>query len=296
MTDRSPWPLLTAIMVTLAVGIASLATSDDRVDPGGSSVRPVRALGPAYVAIGDSFTAGGRIGSLQPGGEKCLRSTRNYPSLVAQNLGYALHDVSCFGASTKDVLHGDTDVPPQVAAVNDKTSVVTVSIGGNDLGVYSTVFLRCLRESRPHGPGAPCAALFDSKLTKKAVEVGHRVGEILDEVKRRAPQARILVITYLSLMPRDLACAATPFTDRDVVWFAGVETRLAETIASAARSRDIDVLDAHRMSQEHNVCAGRKAWVNGPRPKPLDGILYHPNGVGERKLADSVADWLRAKS
>jgi lysophospholipase L1-like esterase len=293
MTDRSPWPLLTAIVVTVAVGIASFATRDERVDLGRQAVRPVRAMGPAYVAIGDSFTAGGRIGSLQSGGEECLRSTRNYPSLVAQKMGYALRDVSCFGASTKDVLEGTGDLPAQVAAVNRKTSLVTVSIGGNDLGVYSTIFLTCMRTSQPNAPGAPCQALFDRKLSSKAVQVGQRVGEILDEIKRRAPNARILLITYLSLMPHDLACAATPFTDRDVLWFAGVENELAEAVASAARQRDIDVLDAHGMSQDHNVCTGRKAWVNGPRPKPLDGILYHPNGVGERKLADSVADWLR---
>ncbi|MFL6091147.1 MAG: SGNH/GDSL hydrolase family protein [Aeromicrobium sp.] len=291
MTDRSPWPLLTAIVVTFAVGIASLATRDERsAEP---QVRKVAATGPTYVAIGDSFTAAGRIGSLQRGGEDCLRSTQNYPSLVAHHLGYALRDVSCFGASTKDALAGSDIAPPQVAAVNRKTSVVTVSIGGNDLGVYSSVFLQCIRASQPNGPGAPCEAMFDRKLTAKSAQVAQRVGAILDDVERRAPKARILVITYLSLMPNDLACSATPFTDRDVLWFAGVESRLAAAIASAAEQRDIDVLDAHRMSQDHNVCTGRKAWVNGPRPKPLDGILYHPNRVGERELASHVEAWIR---
>jgi lysophospholipase L1-like esterase len=171
--------------------------------------------------------------------------------------------------------------------------VVTVSVGGNDLGVYSTIFLTCMRESRPNGPGAPCEALFNQKLITKSIEVGQRVGEILDEVKKRAPKARILVITYLSLMPHDLACAATPFTNRDVLWFAGIENRLAGAISSAAEQRDIDVLDAHEMSQDHNVCTGHKAWVNGPRPKPRDGILFHPNGAGERAVAAAVDDYLR---
>jgi lysophospholipase L1-like esterase len=290
MFVRSPWPLLTAVVVTVAVGIASFTTREARAPE--PVVRPVQASGPAYVAIGDSFTAGGRIGALQPGGEDCLRSTRNYPSLVAKRLGYSLRDVSCFGASTKDVLEGDTGITPQVAAVNQKTSVVTVSIGGNDLGVYSTVFLTCVRASHPGGTGAPCSAQFDRKLRAKAVQVGLRVGEVLDEVRKRAPKARILVITYLSLMPTDLACAATPFSERDVLWFAGIENRLAEAITAAAKERNIDVLDAHGMSQDHHVCTGSKAWVNGPRPKPLDGILFHPNGKGERALAEAVADHL----
>src|SRR4029078_8567836 len=85
-----------------------------------AAVRPVRSSGPQYVAIGDSFTSGGRIGALQPDGADCLRSSRNYPSLVAKDLGYALRDVSCFGASTKDVLEGDTaGVPAQWAPLSD---------------------------------------------------------------------------------------------------------------------------------------------------------------------------------
>lgn len=293
MFDRSPWPLVAAILVTLTVGAVSLVTRDDR--PSAPGPITANVAGPQYVAIGDSFTAGGRIKALQQGGENCLRSTENYPSIVARELGYSLTDVSCFGASTKDVLQGDTGVKPQVDALNAETSLVTVSIGGNDLGVYSTIFLTCIRTSRPGGVGAPCQAQFDRSFRVKVDQAGRRVGEVLDEVRRRAPKARILVITYLSLMPNDLACAATPFSERDVLWFAGVETRLAGAVSAAAEQRDIEVIDMHAASLDHNVCAGAKAWVNGPRPKESDGILFHPNGAGERAIAAAVVTQLRSE-
>jgi len=296
MEQRSPWPLLAAVAITLTVGVGSLVTRDDRAVQS-SAVRPVKSTGPEYVAIGDSYTAGGRIGSLQPGGTNCLRSSRNYPSLVAAELGFALRDVSCYGASTKDVLEGDSSgIPAQVDALSKKTKQVTVSIGGNDLGIFSSMFLTCVRTSQPHTPGAPCQQQFEGKLAAKMLQVRERVGAVLDEVEKRAPQASVLVINYLRLMPQVSPCSLTPFADRDVFWFASVERRLSDAVSAAARQRHLDVVDAHKLSENHDICSGRAAWVNGPRPKNLDGLLFHPNGVGERVLAKAVVEEVRDSS
>jgi lysophospholipase L1-like esterase len=293
MMQRSPWPLLVAIAITLAVGVGSYVTRDDRAVQD-STVRPAQAHGPEYVAIGDSFTAGGRIGSFQPGGTDCLRSTRNYPSLVAAELGYALRDVSCYGASTKDVLDGDSSgIPAQVDALSTKTRQVTVSIGGNDPGIFSSMFLTCVRTSRPHSTGSPCQRQFEGKLAAKMRQVSDRVGVVLDEIRKRAPTATVLVINYLRLMPQASVCSLTPFADRDVFWFASVERRLSDAVGSAAKQRNLDVVDAHALSENHELCSGRDAWVNGPRPKNLDGLLFHPNGAGERAVAKAVVERLR---
>lgn len=293
MTQRSPWPLLVAIAITLAVGVGSYVTRDERAVES-SATRPAKASGPEYVAIGDSFTAGGRIGSFQPSGTDCLRSTHNYPSLVAADLGFALRDVSCYGASTKDVLEGDsTGIPAQVDALSDRTKHVTVSIGGNDLGIFSSMFLTCVRTSRPHSAGSPCQEQFEGKLAPKMRQVSVRVGAVLDEIKKRAPRATVLVVNYLRLMPQASVCSLTPFADRDVFWFASVERRLSEAVTSAAKQRDLDVVDAHKLSENHELCSGPDAWVNGPRPKNLDGLLFHPNGAGERAVAKAVIQRLR---
>src|SRR5919109_3079172 len=58
----------------------------------------------AYVALGDSYTAGPVIPVQldDPGG--CLRSDHNYPHLAAPETGLApFRDVSCSGATTDDM-------------------------------------------------------------------------------------------------------------------------------------------------------------------------------------------------
>ncbi|MFN8016872.1 MAG: hypothetical protein U0P45_01980 [Acidimicrobiales bacterium] len=60
----------------------------------------------AYVALGDSYTAGPLIlnQSLNPLG--CLRSDRNYPHLTAPNIkASTFTDVSCSGATTSDMFN-----------------------------------------------------------------------------------------------------------------------------------------------------------------------------------------------
>jgi lysophospholipase L1-like esterase len=285
--------LLISIGLTVAIGIGSFATRDDRVKPEPSASAPEQVSGPAYVAIGDSFTAGGAIGELQPGTGSCLRSTRNYPSLVARDLGYVLTDVSCFGATTGDVLRGDDGVAAQVAALNGKTSLVTVSIGGNDFGIYTSLMLTCMRTSKPTDRGAPCRTALASKLAGETSSIASRVGSVLDAVTKRAPKAKVLVISYSRLMPTDDTCSAIPFSQPDVAWFASIEATLSKAMTAAARNRDLPVVDMHALSRGHDVCTGSKAWVNGPRPKKLDGILFHPNGAGEKAVAAAVQAELR---
>jgi lysophospholipase L1-like esterase len=290
---RSPWPLIAAIGVTVAVGIGGLIAANGSAPADSSqSQPPVPTV--QYVAVGDSFTAGGPIGALQAGSGSCQRSSRNYPSLVAKELRYALADVSCGGATTRHVLDGSRAVPtPQVAAINDETDVVTVSVGGNDLRIVADLLLTCFRVSRPDAVGAPCRDAAGQAVVRKVSEMKQRLGSVLDEVRERAPDAHILVVTYPGLLASDKTCGSTPFATRDISWFAGVEGTVAQAMAAAAEDRDIDVADVYGLSRGHDICSGADAWVNGARPKPHDGLLYHPNAAGEQAVAKAVADRLR---
>jgi len=282
-----------AIAVTIAVGIGSVATRDDRLPQPPAATTPAHADGPAYVALGDSFTAGDGIGEPQPHSGHCLRSTSNYPSLIARQLGYALTDVSCSGATTHGVLNKTSYEPAQISALNAKTALVTVSIGGNDLGTYTSMIITCLRKSRPTAQGAPCSASLNATLTAGRATIAQRVGTVLDAIRDRAPKAKVLFITYIGLMPHKGTCAAAPFSKADVAWFAGVGDGLSVAVAKAAEQHDVHVIDMHDLGRDHHVCSGAKAWVNGPRPRDHDGILFHPNGAGEKATAQAVVDYLR---
>jgi|GEM_PF-3643317 len=63
------------------------------------------------------------------------RSTRNYPRLVADALNLDLVDVTFSGATTAHLLsERQRGVPPQIDALDGWESLVTVTIGGNDVG------------------------------------------------------------------------------------------------------------------------------------------------------------------
>src|SRR5207302_2787984 len=99
----------------------------------------------AYAALGDSYAAGPFI-PLQESPYGCLKSSNNYAHLVASQLGLALADATCSGATTDDMT-GSQGVtpgpnPPQFDSVNAATAIVTLQIGGNDIG-FSGIAKSC---------------------------------------------------------------------------------------------------------------------------------------------------------
>ena len=89
-----------------------------------------------YVALGSSMAAGSGIRPRAASAPwRSGQSARNYPHLVAERLKLDLVDVTFSGATIAHVLadhqHGE---PPQIAALNGSESLVTVTIGGNDVG------------------------------------------------------------------------------------------------------------------------------------------------------------------
>ena len=101
----------------------------------------------SYVALGDSYTSRARIPTQSSAAGGCDRSNHNYPSDVAADtaLGLSLTDVSCSGATTANILNTTEDVspgpdnPPQLNAVTSATQVVSLQVGGDDLGFTSII-------------------------------------------------------------------------------------------------------------------------------------------------------------
>ena len=94
-----------------------------------------------YVALGDSYTSGPAI-PVQVDAN-CARSSSNYPSLVtAQLRRTTLTDVSCAGATTTQMWQAQGTNPPQLDAVTKSTDLVSLQIGGNDIG-FGTIIGTC---------------------------------------------------------------------------------------------------------------------------------------------------------
>ena len=167
--------------------------------------------GERYVALGDSYAAGlGLTGTdTAANGGACGRSTSNYPHQVAAALDLVLTDVTCSGAVVSDLAGsqqaGGTAVPPQFDALTADTRLVTLTIGGNDLG-FSAIAQYCASLDGPDGPvrggdgqAADCESHYvtggdDTLATELTDTLRPALTTALATIKDRSPQAAVLVV------------------------------------------------------------------------------------------------------
>jgi lysophospholipase L1-like esterase len=247
-----------------------------------------------YVALGDSFTAGPLIPVQYGTPLGCLRSTNNYPAVVARRLGPgAFVDVSCSGADTGDMT-SPQDVtlgtnPPQFNALTADTTLVTVGIGGNDIG-YTGIVQTCAELSFTNPFGAPCKARFGSRLDQRIADTAPKVATVLEGIRQRAPQAQVLVVGYLRLLPSGRGCwPVVPLAWGDVPFLDGVERSLNDMLADEAQQHGARFVDAYAGGDGHDMCAlPTQKWVEGLIPTSPAAPI-HPNATGMRVVADRVA-------
>ena len=159
-----------------------------------------------YVALGSSMAAGPGITPHVNGAPfLAFRSARNYPHLLAEFLGLDLVDVTYAGATTADVLaEKQNGTPPQVTVLNGSESLVTVTIGDNDVGYVPLLTAAYLPHPIRSMPiiGGRLRDLRDlyarnralAKVAEALIEVGHTLRQL-------APDARIIFVDYLTLLP-----------------------------------------------------------------------------------------------
>lgn len=289
--------LLTTVLLTAPLAGASASSPGERRATATPSVEVSAApVFDEYVALGDSFSAGPLIPlqRLDPLG--CLRSTNNYPAFLATFFASDSYvDVTCSGADTQDMRNPQQtivpgpDAPPQLDALSPSTDLVTVGIGGNDYGLFGEMISECERVREQDPNGAPCKRLFtvDGIDTKKrdARLIQPRVGSVLADIKERSPDAQVVVVGYLRLLPTRGTCEDVPFAKGDYRWGDEVEQVLNAGLRRAATNHGATYINMYPESRGHDACAGRDAWVNGSKIKPLRAANFHPFFKGMRGIA-----------
>jgi lysophospholipase L1-like esterase len=115
---------------------------------------------------------------------KCRLSPDSYPNVFARDSGVDLVvNAACAGATTSDLLKH------QLIALDDRTDLVTVSIGGNDLGVAA------IAGDCAAGKAAACRNEVTSALSLLNV-LPDRLDTVYSAVAQAAPNARIVVTGY----------------------------------------------------------------------------------------------------
>lgn len=253
-----------------------------------------------YVALGSSMAAGPGIAPRVPGSPRAaMRSARNYPHLLAAHLGLEpgpqFVDVSHSGATTAHVLHdAQLGTPPQVEALDGTETLVTITIGGNDVAYVPGLFVATLPTPVRWLPvlGPRLRHTLDPTARQVALaEVGSSLRAVGRAVRRRSPQARVVFVDYLTLLP-PAGQRAFPLRER----YADLGRRTAERLegitAEAAAATGCEVLHAADASREHHAWSDDPWTVGVTLPLPGRPLAYHPNAAGMRAVADLLTTHL----
>ena len=261
---------------------------------------PGRLATADYVALGSSFASGPGIAQPAPDGlPQCWQSSANYARLLAQKLGVSLIDNTCAGATTGHMLHGGQHgLGPQVDAITADTKLVTVTIGGNDIGYLSNLGAwSCANKPEilpPELRDLACKAGRPPKAVDAALaELGGHLEEITAAVKRRSPDARVVFVDYTTVLPDQGHCPdRMPISDADLQLGRTMQARLAEVTAQSARRSGALLVRASEVTHGHDVCAA-DPWVSGwifpPTLTTWAPGAYHPTGAAMQAIAEAIA-------
>lgn len=250
-----------------------------------------------YTALGDSYVAGPLIPDQQDDPLGCLRSNRNYPNFIQGNLASTkFRDVSCSGAQTKHMFEpqnvdpGPAN-PPQLDALDRQTKIVTLGIGGNDIG-FSEIVRTCT--TALPGSGGCRAVYVDGNRDELSVRIANtapRIANVLAGIEEKAPRAEVFVVGYPTILPAvGTGCyPLVPILPEDVPYLREKVQELNRMLRTQAHAAGATYIDIATPSVGHDVCQPpTEKWVEGLVPT-APAAPVHPNEAGMRGFARAVA-------
>jgi lysophospholipase L1-like esterase len=300
MSRRSSGRALATVTTVLAATALQPLAARAEHRPAHGRRAPIR-----YVALGDSFTSGPLVSFPQRGAPLgCFRSNKNYPALVAKALQVAsFADVSCDGARTHHMAQTQTGLlggrsnPPQFGALRRDTTLVSLTIGGNDAG-FSRSF-QCAVHAFRAPSGAPCMKAFTKggvdRFRVAIRETAPKVAAVLRGIRERAPYADVYLLNYLRLLPATgPGCfPVVPLARGDVRYLRGVEDDLNRMLAVQAAAAGVAYVDVS--APGHDMCQRvDRRWVEGIPARPAAPV--HPNAAGMRAMAHFLLAAIRGRS
>ncbi|MEV7780376.1 SGNH/GDSL hydrolase family protein [Kitasatospora sp. NPDC088351] len=256
---RPPAALAAAPLLALCVAVPAHAAGGYTVD-----------TPPRYAALGDSYAAGVAAGPYEQDSGDCHRSARAYPALWAADHGATdVLAAACAGATTADV---QRDQLPKVGA---DTTVVTLTVGGNDLG-FADAAGSCLQPLTTDGR---CDKALDESERRLREELPDRLSALYDGVRAAAPAARVVVTGYPHLLRTGTTCLIG--TDARRQRFNALTDGLDELINRQAEARGFAFADVRAPFEGHGVCAGAgREWITGIVLTRL-WESFHPTSEGQ---------------
>ncbi len=245
---------------------------------------------PEYVALGSSFAAGADLGPLQDESPLlCARSKGGYPQQLARLLDLSIVDMTCGGAKTQHLIKGGHFFQgPQVRTIKKQTQLVTITVGGNDVGYSSDLSLLAARNSETLFGWGVRQFWRGPKLADQRDYAGLS-GELVSTIRliqKKAPKAIIVLASYPAILPPSGTCPRLGLSNLDAELMRDVANRFAATSRAAAEITGVRFVDMHSLGAKNHACSvlpWTYGWANaGLAP-------FHPTKRGARATANAIA-------
>lgn len=220
-----------------------------------------------YVALGDSYASG--LGAGNYSGGSCDRSSGAYPQLWANaNHPASFAFVACSGATTTDVINH------QISALSSATTLVSVTIGGNDVG-FENVMITCVL-----GSDSDCVNAINQAENQAQTQLPGNLNTLFSDISARSPGARVVVTGYPEFydLARSSGCIGLSTTKRTAL-DGGADVLDSVIQAATAGHPGFVYADVKAAFGGHEICDST-SWLHSVDWFNL-GDSYHPTASGQ---------------
>ncbi len=225
-----------------------------------------QAAGVHYVALGDSYSSGVGAGNYIGSSGSCDRSTNAYSALWAQqHHPSAYSSVACSGAKTTDVTAN------QLSALSTSTTLVSITIGGNDVG-FSSIMTDCIL-----GGTTTCVNEINAAKANATANLPGKLATVYNGIKSKAPNAHVVVLGYPDFYDLSKNCVGISQTSRAAI-DGGID--LLDSITSTAAAKAGFTYGEVRGSfAGHEICDSNR-WLHSVDFWDITES-YHPTAAGQ---------------
>jgi lysophospholipase L1-like esterase len=247
----------------LAIGVVAI-TPALAVAITGTGTPAKAASSVNYVALGDSYSSG--VGAGNESGS-CDQSPNAYgPLWAAANDPASFTFEACSGGTTSSVISS------QLSALKPSTTLVSITIGGNDTG-FSSVMETCVLEST-----SSCESAVSAAETYANNTLPGNLETLFADIKADAPNAKVVVLDYPDFYDLSVpVCVGLSAADHQALDNGAND--LDGVIQTATDNAGFHFADVRSQFSGHELCDAA-GWLNAVT-LPIDNS-YHPTATGQQ--------------
>jgi lysophospholipase L1-like esterase len=247
----------------LAIGVAALTLGLATATIGAGT--PAKAASSVrYVSLGDSYASG--VGAGSESGS-CDQSPNAYgPLWAAANSPASFTFAACTGATTSSVISS------QLSSLSASTTLVSITIGGNDVG-FTSIIETCILSST-----SACESAVSRAEQYANTTLPGNLSTLFADIKAHAPNAKVVVLDYPDFYDLSVSvCVGLSRADHQAI-DNGIND-LDGVIQTAAGNAGFHFADVRSQFSGHELCDGA-GWLNSISIFDIH-TSYHPTATGQ---------------